>query len=43
MVFIPNDILKESSSSLTLKTFAGLFRSMKINFYVSISFASPGS
>ena len=34
MVFIiPNGILKEPSSPLTLKTFAGLFRSMKINFY----------
>lgn len=42
MVFIiPNGILKEPSSPLTLKTFARLFRSMKINFYVCVSFSSP--
>ena len=28
---------------LTLKTFAGILRSMKINFYVCISFSSPGN
>ena len=44
MVFIiPNGILKEPSSPLTLKTFARLFRSMKINFCVCVSFSSPGN